>query len=298
LLKDNYEVLGIDNLNDYYNPQLKKDRLAILSDHDNFTFKKINISDRDTIFRAFKEFNPQKVINLAAQVGVRYSLENPEAYTETNINGFLNILEACRKNKIEGLVYASSSSVYGEINERPSNVNDKTDSPISLYGATKKANELMAHSYSHLYDINTTGLRFFTVYGPWYRPDMAINIFAEKIFKKQTIEVFNYGKMKRDFTYIDDIVQGTCSALENNYNCDVFNLGNNTSVELMRVINEIENALNMKASINFLPLQLGDVVETYADINYSTKKLNYKPSIDIEEGIKKFISWFKGYYDS
>ena len=297
LIKRDYDVFGVDNLNDYYDPKLKLDRLNILKSYKNFHFEKIDISDKEQISNIFKNFNFNKVINLAAQPGVRYSIKNPYAYMTSNLNGFLNILEQCRNNNIQGLVYASSSSVYGDNKSKPFGINDRVNKPISLYGATKRANELIAYSYSHLYNINTTGLRYFTVYGPWYRPDMAMHIFAKKISNNEPIQVFNNGKMKRDFTYIDDIIKGTISALEHNYNCEVFNLGNNRSENLMKVINLIEKALNKKAIIDFQPIQPGDVVETYADIDYSIKKLNYEPTTNIDKGIKLFIDWYKEYYN-
>ena len=297
LIKSDYDVFGVDNLNDYYDPKLKLDRLNILKSYKNFHFEKIDISDEEQISNIFKKFNFDKVINLAAQPGVRYSIKNPYAYMTSNLNGFLNILEQCRNNNIQGLVYASSSSVYGDNKSKPFGINDRVNKPISLYGATKRANELIAYSYSHLYNINTTGLRYFTVYGPWYRPDMAMHIFAKKISNNEPIQVFNNGKMKRDFTYIDDIIKGTISALEHNYNCEVFNLGNNRSENLMKVINLIEKALNKKAIIDFQPIQPGDVVETYADIDYSIKKLNYEPTTNIDKGIKLFIDWYKEYYN-
>tara|TARA_B100001250_G_scaffold32052_1_gene26215 strand:+ start:5662 stop:6615 length:954 start_codon:yes stop_codon:yes gene_type:complete len=297
LMKNNYEVLGIDNLNDYYDTNLKKDRLNILQSYDLYSFKKVDISDRDQISEVFKKFGPEKVINLAAQPGVRYSLINPYAYMNSNLIGFLNILELCRHNQTEGLIYASSSSVYGDSKEKPFNIDDHADKPISLYGATKRANELIAHSYSHLYAMKTTGLRFFTVYGPWYRPDMAMHIFAKKISNNEPIDVFNNGKMKRDFTFIDDIIDGTMAAIEKNYECEIFNLGNNKSENLMDVIKLIEDALRLKALINFKPIQPGDVLETYANIEHSQQKLNYQPKINIDQGIQYFTDWFRSYYN-
>ena len=297
LLSDNNSVIGIDSLNDYYSKDLKKDRINLLNTFDNFVFKKVNICDKKSLNSVFKEFSPKKVVNLAAQAGVRYSLINPQAYMDSNLVGFLNLIESCKENNVEGLVYASSSSVYGENKTKPFSVVDRVNKPISLYGATKRANELIAYSYSSLYGINTTGLRFFTVYGPWYRPDMAINIFADNISKKKPIEVYNNGEMKRDFTYIDDIVDGTISALKQNYSCEIFNLGNNKSENLMDVITLIEKGLNKKALINFHPIQPGDVKETFADINYSKEKLNFQPSTNIDKGIALFIDWFKEYYN-
>jgi len=297
LITNNFEVMGVDSLNDYYDPNLKSDRLKILKSYDNFTFKKADISSRKDITSIFLKFNPEKVINLAAQPGVRYSIKNPYAYMDSNLNGFLNILELCRTSQVKGLIYASSSSVYGNNKTKPFSVNDRVNKPISLYGATKRANELIAYSYSHLYGINTTGLRYFTVYGPWYRPDMAMNIFANKISNNQPIDVYNNGNMKRDFTYIDDIINGTISALNHNYSCEIFNLGNNKSEQLMDVIRFIEQGLNKKAKINFKPIQSGDVFETFADIDYSKEKLNYSPKINIDTGVSFFIDWFKEYYN-
>ncbi len=297
LLENNYEVLGIDNLNDYYDTNLKKDRLKILKSYDSFNFEKIDISNKDKISDAFKKFQPNKVVNLAAQPGVRYSLTNPYAYMDSNLVGFLNILELCRHNRVEGLIYASSSSVYGDSKVKPFSTNDSADKPISLYGATKRANELIAHSYSHLYKLNTTGLRFFTVYGPWYRPDMAMYIFAKKISNNEPIDVYNNGKMKRDFTFIDDIVKGTISSIEKNFPCEIFNLGNNKTENLMDVIKHIENFLGIKAKINFKPIQPGDVLETFANIEKSQNQLNYFPKININEGIQYFTDWFRSYHN-
>ncbi len=297
LLKNGYEVFGVDNLNDYYDTNLKKDRLNILQSYEMFNFKKADIADRDQISEVFKKFQPEKVVNLAAQAGVRYSIINPYAYMNSNLVGFLNILELCRHNNTEGLIYASSSSVYGDSNQKPFNVDDRADQPISLYGATKRSNELIAHSYSKLYKIRTTGLRFFTVYGSWYRPDMAMHIFAKKILNNEPINVFNNGKMKRDFTFIDDIIEGTVAAIEKNYPCEIFNLGNNNSENLMDVISLIENSLGLKAKINFKPMQQGDVLETYANIEYSRQKLGFQPKTNIDIGVKHFTDWFRSYYD-
>ena len=274
----------------------KKSRLSNLKSKKNFSFQKIDIADLQSLDDAFKYFKPERIVNLAAQPGVRYSLKNPHAYMVSNLVGFLNILEMCRKFNTEGLIYASSSSVYGDNKSKPFKIEDRVDQPISLYGATKKSNELLAYSYSHLYGIRTTGLRYFTVYGPWYRPDMAMSIFAKKISQNKKIDVYNNGKMKRDFTFIDDIIEGTYSAIISNYKCEVFNLGNNKSEELMVVIGLIEKHLNMNAKINFQPIQPGDVLETYADINYSKEKLNFQPKTNIDVGIEKFINWFKDYY--
>jgi UDP-glucuronate 4-epimerase len=296
LLEDGAQVHGVDNLNDYYDINLKKARLKILSGFDNFSFSKVDISNKSQIKTVFESFNPSKVVNLAAQAGVRYSIENPYAYLESNLIGFLNIIELCRHNKVKGLIYASSSSVYGGNTKMPFSVEDRVDKPLALYGATKRANELIAYSYSHLYNMNTTGLRYFTVYGPWGRPDMAMFIFTKNILEGKPIPVFNNGKMKRDFTFIDDIVNGTKSAIDNNYKCEVFNLGNNRSEKLMDMINYIEQELGKKAKIKLLPMQAGDVTESFAEISFSYKKLGYKPIINIDKGIRKFISWYLDYY--
>jgi len=266
LLDDGYEVLGIDNINDYYNPKLKLARLEIINKYPNFKFEKVDISHREHLTKVFTNFFPNKVVNLAAQAGVRYSLTNPYAYIDSNLVGFLNIIELCRHNDVEGLIYASSSSVYGGNTKVPFNVEDRVDKPLSLYAATKRANELMAHSYSHLYGLHTTGLRFFTVYGPWGRPDMAMYIFADKISQGEPIQVFNNGKMKRDFTYIDDIIKGVRAAIDKNYNCEVFNLGNHRSEELLYMIELIEKNMEKKAIIDFKPMQPGDVPESFVDI--------------------------------
>ena len=296
LLKDNFDVYGIDNINDYYDPNLKTDRLKKLELFNNFKFDKINISNRKLLSDSFKSFQPQKVINLAAQAGVRYSIQNPYVYMESNLIGFLNIIELCRHNNVEGFIYASSSSVYGANEKLPFSVEDRVDKPIALYGVTKRANELIAYSYSHLYGINTTGLRYFTAYGPWGRPDMAMSIFVNNILKGESIPVFNNGNMKRDFTYIDDIISGTRSAIDKNYNCEVFNLGNNKSEDLMNIISIIEKKLNKKAIIDFQPIQPGDVKESFSDINKSIEKLGFKPTTNVEEGIEELINWHKEYY--
>jgi len=297
LLDDKYEVLGLDNINDYYDPTLKESRLKQLNVYKHFTFKKIDISDKETLAKAFTDFKPNKVVNLAAQAGVRYSFENPYAYMDSNLVGFLNIIELCRNNDVDGLIYASSSSVYGKNTKIPFSVEDRVDKPIALYGATKRANELIAYAYSHLYGLSTTGLRFFTVYGPWGRPDMAMFIFTKKILANEPIPVFNNGKMKRDFTYIDDIISGTRSAIEKNYKCEVFNLGNHKSEHLMDMIMLLEKELGKKAKLDLLPLQPGDIEESFADIMFSTKKLGYKPKTNIDKGIKNFVEWYKNYYN-
>ena len=243
LLEDGYEVLGIDNLNDYYDTNLKQARLEQLKQFKSFTFNKVDIADRESLTKSFQSFNPQKIVNLAAQPGVRYSIENPYNYMDSNLVGFLNIIELCRNNKVKNFIYASSSSIYGANKKMPYSVDDRVNQPVSLYGATKRANELIAYSYSHLYDLCTTGLRYFTVYGPWYRPDMAMFIFTQKIIDGKPISVFNNGNMKRDFTYIDDIIRGTRSAIEKNYKCEIFNLGNSKSESLMELIDIIEKRL-------------------------------------------------------
>ena len=294
-MDDGFIVHGIDNLNSYYDPALKQARLDQLQSHPNFSFNKLDISNSDDLNKAFENFKPQKVVNLAAQAGVRYSLENPQAYIESNVVGFMNILECCRHHDVEGLIYASSSSVYGGNEKIPFSIDDRVDRPISIYAATKKSNELMAHSYSHLFGLNTTGLRFFTVYGPWGRPDMAMYIFADKISKGEPIQVFNHGKMERDFTYIDDIINGTRAAIDKNYPYEVFNLGNNNSEDLMEMVRLIESQIGKKADIKFEGMQPGDVKKTFADIKHSQEKLNYTPTTKIVEGIPKFIDWYLAY---
>ena len=296
LLDDGIQVFGIDNLNDYYDPDLKQARLNQLLSYTDFTFSKSDIVDMDEMDNAFQSFNPQKVVNLAAQAGVRYSLENPHAYIQANLVGFMNILECCRHQEVKGLIYASSSSVYGGNTKYPFSEKDLVDQPISIYAATKKANELMAHTYSHLYGLNTTGLRFFTVYGAWGRPDMAIYIFTKKIYSGYPIPVFNHGRMQRDFTYIDDIIQGVRAAIKKNYSCEVFNLGNNRSEDLLDVIRIIEEKIGIKANMNFQGMQPGDVKKTYADIDHAREMLDYQPTTSISTGIPKFIDWFKKYY--
>ena len=295
LLETDYEVLGIDNLNDYYDPKLKHARLKQLTPYKNFKFEKIDISDREALTQSFQSFKPQKVVNLAAQAGVRYSLENPYAYMDANLVGFLNIIELCRNNNVDGLIYASSSSVYGGNTKPPFSVEDRVDNPISLYAATKKAGELIANAYSHLYGLHTTALRYFTVYGPWGRPDMAMFLFTDKILRDEPIQVFNHGNMKRDFTYIDDIISGTCLAIDKNYKCEVFNLGNHKSEELMDVVHLIEENLGKKAKIDLQPMQPGDVKESFADIEKSIEMLGYEPTTNVDEGVRKFVDWYKKY---
>ncbi len=314
LLNRGDTVIGIDNLNAYYDPSLKDARLSRLEDSDNFHFHKIDIIDKYAVDTIFKSETPDFVINLAAQAGVRYSLENPYAYIDSNITGFMNILEACRNNPVKHLVYASSSSVYGANTKMPFSVNDNVDHPLSLYAATKKSNELMAHTYSSLYNIPVSGLRFFTVYGPWGRPDMALFIFTKKILNGETIDVFNNGQHKRDFTYIDDIVEGVVRVTDNiattNLDWDsdkpdpatskapyrLYNIGNNKPVELMYFIEQIEKNLGKKADKNFLPLQAGDVPATYANVDALIDYVDYSPSTSIETGIENFVNWYKDYY--
>ena len=297
LLEDGISILGVDNMNDYYDPKLKYDRLKQLQKFKSFVFVQADISDKEVVDKVFRNFKPDRVVNLAAQAGVRYSLEDPGAYIQANIVGFMNILEACRHNKVDGLIYASSSSVYGGNKKIPFSIDDSVDKPISIYAASKKSNELMAYSYSHLYGLNTTGLRFFTVYGPWGRPDMAMFIFSEKILNGEPIPVFNHGKMQRDFTFIDDIIEGTKSSIKLNYGCEVFNLGNNKSEDLMDMIALIEEGLNKKARFNFLDIQPGDVEKSFADIDYSNKMLDFRPKTSIKDGIPKFLDWYKTYFN-
>ena len=293
LLDDNYEVLGIDNINNYYDPKHKLIRLDQLKPYKNFSFQKVDIADKKSITQSFRSFKPQKVVNLAAQAGVRYSIENPYAYMDANLVGFLNIIELCRHNDVERLIYASSSSVYGGNTKIPFSVEDRVDNPISLYAATKKANELIANSYSNLYGLRTTGLRYFTVYGPWGRPDMAIFLFTDKILRGKPIQVFNHGNMKRDFTYIDDIIAGTRSAIDKNYKCEIFNLGNHKSEKLMDVVHLIEENIGKEAEIDFQPMQPGDLPESFADIDKSVEMLGYKPTTNVDLGVQKFVEWYK-----
>ena len=295
LLEDGYQVVGIDNMNDYYDPALKEARLKELYLYDNFKFVKADISDYPSVETAFKDFEPEKVVNLAAQAGVRYSLENPQAYIQSNVVGFINILECCRHHQVKGLIYASSSSVYGGNEKIPFSIDDSVDRPISIYAASKISNELMAHTYSHLYGLHTTGLRFFTVYGPWGRPDMAMYIFTEKINNDLPIPVFNYGKMQRDFTYIDDIIDGVKASIDKNFFCEIFNLGNNRCENLMDMIALIEQSLGKKVEMNLMDIQPGDVKKTFADIEYSRDKLGYEPTTSITEGIPAFIRWYGEY---
>lgn len=314
LLNRGDEVLGLDNLNDYYDVNLKKTRLARLTSRQGFTDIRLDLEDRQGITDLFAKYKPQRVVHLAAQAGVRYSLQNPHAYIDSNIIGTMNILEGCRHNNVEHLVYASSSSVYGANTKMPFSVHDNIDHPVSLYAATKKANELMAHTYSHLYRLPTTGLRFFTVYGPWGRPDMALFLFTKAILEGKPIDVFNYGKCQRDFTYIDDIVEGVVRTLDKipqpnpDWNGDhpdpstslapyrIYNIGNNQPVELLRFIEIIEECLGIKAQKNLMPLQPGDVPATYANVDDLIRDVGFKPATPIEVGISNFVKWYREYY--
>jgi UDP-glucuronate 4-epimerase len=300
LLGAGHRVIGYDNLNDYYPLTIKRSRLDQLAEFGRrFVQIEGDLCDLEKLEKVFADFNPSHVCNLAAQAGVRYSIVNPFAYQKSNLEGFLNLLECCRHNQVRRFVYASSSSVYGGNKKLPFSESDPVDTPISLYGATKKANELIAHSYSYLYDLQTIGLRFFTVYGPWGRPDMAMWIFAEKILNNKPIPVFNNGEMKRDFTYIDDIISGLSNALfiEPLDKCEVFNLGNHSCENLMDMISLIESALGSKAELDYLPMQPGDVPATYADIVRSQTKLNFAPETPIAEGIPKFCQWYLDHPD-
>ncbi|MHC4139394.1 MAG: NAD-dependent epimerase [Planctomycetota bacterium] len=308
-------VTGLDNLNDYYDVNLKKARLARLEGDANFSNTIINLEDRKAVEKLFADNKFDVVVNLAAQAGVRYSLVNPYAYIDSNISGFINILEGCRHSDVGHLVYASSSSVYGANTKMPFSIHDNVDHPVSLYAASKKANELMAHTYSHLYNLPTTGLRFFTVYGPWGRPDMALFLFTKAILEGKPIDVFNHGKMRRDFTYIDDIVEGVIRVIDkkpepnSDWSGDkpdpgtsyapykIYNIGNNNPVELMHFIEAIEDALGMKAEKNLMPIQAGDVPATYANVDDLIKDVGFKPATPIEAGIGNFIKWYREYYN-
>ena len=314
LLDAGVTVVGLDNLNDYYDVNLKKARLEQLMPAEGFRFVQMNLADREGMARLFSEEGFDKVVNLAAQAGVRYSLVNPYAYTESNIEGFTNILEGCRHNGVKHLVYASSSSVYGANTRMPFSVHDNVDHPVSLYAATKKANELMAHTYASLYGMPTTGLRFFTVYGPWGRPDMALFLFTKAILEGRPIDVFNFGKMKRDFTFVDDIVEGVVRVLDKTPQGNpswsgespdpgtsyapykIYNIGNNSPVELLRFIEVLEETLGMPARKNLLPMQPGDVPATYADVDDLMRDVGFRPATSIEEGVGKFVKWYRGYY--
>ena len=316
LLARGDEVLGYDNLNDYYDPTLKEARLARLTPQANFSFVRASLEDRPALEQAFAQFRPERVVNLAAQAGVRYSIENPYAYIESNLVGFINVLEACRHGGVGHLVYASSSSVYGANRKLPFSVQDAVDHPVSLYAATKKANELMAHTYSHLYALPTTGLRFFTVYGPWGRPDMALFLFTRKILAGEPIEVFNHGRHTRDFTYVDDIVEGVIRTLDRVPAGDpafdplqpnpatssapyrVYNIGNNQPVELARYIEVLEQKLGRTAEKILLPLQPGDVPDTFADVTELAVDTGYAPATPIEEGVSRFVDWYRAYFNA
>lgn len=312
LLERGDQVVGLDNLNDYYTPQLKHDRLARLTGQPGFEFVKLGLEDQSGMTELFKRHKFDRVIHLAAQAGVRYSLTHPHAYVDANLVGFVNILEACRHNQVQHLTYASSSSVYGANRKIPFSVDDRVDHPVSLYAATKKANELMAHTYSHLFGLPTTGLRFFTVYGPWGRPDMAMWIFTKAILAGKPIDVFNFGKMKRDFTYVDDIVEGVIrtndtipspmpvtESLDDSHTAApyrVYNIGNNQPVELLYLIETLEKAIGVTAQKNMLPMQPGDVPATFADIAALQRDVGFKPDTPIETGVQRFVEWYKGYH--
>lgn len=314
LLNESYQIIGIDNLNDYYDISLKQSRLETLNKNPNFTFLKADIKDKVAIDSIFETYKPTHVLNLAAQAGVRYSIENPYAYLDSNLIGFLNILEACRANPVKHLLYASSSSVYGGNKVAPFSTNHNVDHPVSLYAATKKSNELMAHTYSHLYGIPTTGLRFFTVYGPYGRPDMAYFSFTKDILDEKPIKVFNHGMMERDFTYVDDIVEGIIKLIDkapvpniewNESKEDlsssfapykIYNIGNNNPVQLMRFINALELTLGKEAKKVYMDMQPGDVLRTYADVSDLERDINFKPSTSIEDGLSKFVDWYLEYY--
>ncbi len=314
LLERGDDIIGIDNLNDYYNVELKQARLARLQGYQNFTFIKMDIANREAMAELFAKENFQRVVHLAAQAGVRYSITHPHAYIDSNIVGFMNILEGCRHHKVEHLVYASSSSVYGANTKIPFSVHDNVDHPVSLYAASKKANELMAHTYSHLYQLPTTGLRFFTVYGPWGRPDMSPILFAKNIMQEKPIDVFNYGNHRRDFTYIDDIVTGVTKVLDKpaqpnlNWSSEnpdpgtstapyrVYNIGNNNPVHLLDFIGALEDAIGKKAIKNLLPMQPGDVPDTFADVADLTAEFGYKPDTPIKVGVNAFVDWYKEMY--
>jgi UDP-glucuronate 4-epimerase len=303
LLARGEEVLGIDNLNDYYDPQLKQDRLARLQGRPGFEFRRVDIADRDAMAALFAEAGIDRVVHLAAQAGVRYSLKNPHAYAQSNLLGFLNVLEGCRNARIAHLVYASSSSVYGGNTKMPFSESDLVDHPVSLYAATKKANELMAHAYTHLYGFPATGLRFFTVYGPWGRPDMAYYSFTEAILQGRPIDVFNHGDMKRDFTYIDDIVEGVVRVLDRLPDPKagealhhIFNIGHHSPVQLMDFIATLEKHLGRKAQTRMLPMQPGDVPATYADVDALAKWVGFRPSTSLDEGLGRFAAWYRNYH--
>lgn len=303
LLERGASVIGFDNMNDYYDVGLKEARLSILEKYENYKFEKADLSDKEQVFSLFEKFQPDIVINLGAQAGVRYSIDNPDAYMQSNMMGFFNVLEACRHYPVEHLVFASSSSVYGGNKKVPFSTDDMVDGPVSLYAATKKSNELMAHAYSKLYKIPATGLRFFTVYGPFGRPDMAYYKFAMKIMNGEKIQIYNNGDMYRDFTYVDDVVKGIVNVLcnppmenEDGVRYKIYNIGNNTPVRLMDFISELEKQLGKEAEKEYLPMQPGDVYQTYADVSELMKDFEFKPDTSIQEGLSKFVEWFKEYY--
>jgi UDP-glucuronate 4-epimerase len=314
LLDHNRQIIGLDNLNDYYDVNLKKDRLVQIENDHRFTFYQIDLADQSAMEELFASHDIDIVINLAAQAGVRYSLTNPDAYVQSNVVGFVNLLECARKKQIKHMVFASSSSVYGANTKMPFSVHDNVDHPVSLYAATKKSNELIAHSYSHIYHLPCTGLRFFTVYGPWGRPDMALFLFTRAIYAGEPIDIFNHGKMKRDFTYIDDIVQGVASIIDQipqpneHWLSDqpdpgtsyvpyrIYNIGNNSPIELMHFIEILESTIGKKAEKNFMEMQAGDVPATYANINDIYEAVGFKPETDIQTGIQMFVKWYQEYY--
>ena len=315
LLDRGENIIGVDNHNNYYEPKLKESRFNKLNEYKNYSHYRVDLTDQKALEQIFKKHEPEIVVNLAAQAGVRYSIENPSSYIKSNILGFSNILENCRHYNIKSLIYASSSSVYGANTKMPFSENDSVNHPLSIYAASKKSNELMAHSYSYLFGLPTTGLRFFTVYGPWGRPDMALFKFTKLILQEKPIQVFNHGQHTRDFTYIDDIIDGIIKTIDNpakenlNWNSNfpdpatskapwsIYNIGNNKPVQLMDYIRALEIALKKKAIINFLPIQSGDVPDTFASINNLKGKFNYNPKISVEEGINKFVDWYKNYYE-
>lgn len=304
LLDNGVEVYGFDNMNNYYDPALKYARLEILKGYDNFSFAIGDLADEKAVEKIFADFKPDIFVNLAAQAGVRYSLENPKAYIDSNVVGFFNVLEASRKHGVSHLVYASSSSVYGNQEKTPFSVTDNVDNPVSLYAATKKTNELMAYTYSHLYGIPSTGLRFFTVYGPFGRPDMAYYSFTNRIFKGETIKVFNHGDLYRDFTYINDIIEGVVNVIYRQPDADekgvqhrVYNIGNNKPVNLLVFIETLEKVIGIEAKKEFLPMQKGDVYQTYADVSDLERDFGFRPDTPIEEGLKKFVEWYREYYN-
>jgi UDP-glucuronate 4-epimerase len=314
LLADGHDVVGLDNLSDYYDPTLKQARLDRLTPHTAFTFERVDVSDRALMADVFRRHRPARVVHLAAQAGVRYSLQNPHAYVDANLVGYVNVLEGCRHHGVEHLVYASSSSVYGANTRLPFSVHDNVDHPLSLYAATKKANELMAHTYAHLYGLPSTGLRFFTVYGPWGRPDMALFLFTKAILEDRPIDVFNEGRMQRDFTYVDDVVEGVVRILAKSPAPDptwsgdrpdpgtsrapyrIYNIGNDRPVELLRYIEVLERCLGKRARMNLLPMQPGDVPATRADVDDLAREFGYRPRTTVDEGVARFVEWYRAYY--